>query len=1415
MKSERVYAFVASSGQRGLWFVDQISPGSPFYNMHLGTRIAAAVDVPALERALNEMVRRHESLRTAFREVDGEPTQLVRPELRIPLPVTDLTALPAAEREAEVARIADAQAQRPFTLSQWPLLRAALVRLGPREHVLLLTMHHIVCDYWSLQLFQEELSDLYQAYAAGHRSPLPEVALQYADYAEWERDWLAGPGRDHLDYWKKQLAGVPTLRLPEDRPRPQVPTFAGAANDFELSAELHAAVVALARAEQATSFMVMLAAFQVLLHRYTGQDDIAVGTPVANRNRPEVQNVLGLFVNSLVLRTDLSGEPTFREALARVRRVVLDAFAHQEVPFEVVVSELRPERAPGHNPLFRVHFQLLSDDGPADDGRVLLGEPLGSDVDTAKFDLALDLWEFTGGCAGHLEYSTELFDEATMARFARHFRRLLAEVTADPDRPLSRLRILSGAERRQLVRDWNDTGAELPPYPSWIGLFDDAVERTPDAVALRSGPDRLTYRQLRDRVGRLVARLRAAGAGPETIVAVCAERSADLVVGVLGVLGSGAALLPLQPRDPVARLRLILDDARPGVLLTQRDLAAAVPAGAPRVLFLEETPDEPAPGDLGRPDPDTVAYVIYTSGSTGRPKGVQISHRALANQMLWMQSVVPLDAGDRVLQKYPVNFDAALCEMAHPLMAGACLIVAEPADHFDVTLFARTLDEQRITVLDLVPSMLAALLDEPRFPAASLRRVICGGEVLTPELRQRFVERCDAELHNIYGPTEATIGATSWRCDTDDAGPVVPIGRPAANLRAFVLDPALNLVPAGVRGELYLAGDGLARGYLGQPALTADRFLPDPFADPPGGRLYRTGDSARHLPGGVLDYLGRADNQVKIRGYRVELDEIEAAVARHEQVRACTVVAAEDEHGRRRVVAHVVPRPDPPELWPSVGEYDVYDDLLYYAMTHDEQRNRAYRRAVERAVRGKVVLDLGTGADAVLARLCAAAGAERVYAVEVGEDAYGRAWNVIRELGLDQVIQVIHGDSSTVELPEPVDVCVSEILGTIGSSEGVVPILNDARRFLTGDGVLIPRRCVTRIAPVTLPEPLAAAPAFPPLPAMYAQRVFDTWGGRFDLRLCVKNFPAGNLLAAPGTFEDLDFTGPVPIEDESRIRVRIDRAGRWDGFLLWLNLLPSDDDPLDSLHDRLSWLPVYLPVFHPGVDVAPGEVIEARCVRTANGARTPDYTVRGALVRAGGERLPFTCVSAHHGGPAGQHPYYARLFAADPAADAGADDRRGLAARLRTFLREQLPEYLIPGSFALLDELPRTPSGKVDRSALAARRAPTGVFRPPATEMEELVTAAWREVLGVDRVGARDNFFDLGGDSLLITKVRGRLQARLGREVTVLELFRYPTVDTLARHLSGGDTRPAGTPSVQDLARRQREALRNLRARVS
>jgi amino acid adenylation domain-containing protein len=915
--------FPASFAQQSLWFIDQLTPGKATYNMPGALRIRGELDVEVLERAVEEVARRHETLRTRFVAVRGEPQQVIEDQVNIQLPVLDLTDVAGEKkREAQAMRLAREEAQQPFDLKQAPLFRGKLLRLSALNHVLLLTMHHIISDAWSMGVLIEEVSVLYGAFSDGRPSPLPELPIQYADYSVWQREWLEGGVlEEQLAYWRRQLAGSSVLTLPTDRPRPAVERQNGALYDFVIAASLTQKLKKLAEEQGATLFMVMLAAFQTLLYRRSGQSDVAVGTPIAGRSSGETERLIGFFINTLVLRVDLSGAPSFIELLQRTKEVTLEAYAHEDVPFEKLVEVLAPERNLSSTPLFQVMLVLQN----APRLELELGgaklQPLSVESGTSKFDLSMDLIEVTGqvlgGMRGSLEYNIDLFENTSVARMIDHFRMLLSGIVAEPSQSIAALPLLTASEKKQVIEKWNRTEHEIPDG-TVVEFFEEQVQRSPDAIAVVSGEEHFTYGELNKRANQLSWCLRELGVGPEVLVGIFVERSVEMLVGLLGTLKAGGAYLPLDPDYPAERIKYMVDDSGPALVLTQQRLRPRLEhVNTARVLCLDSDwgtiQKQPATNPKRIASAENAAYVMYTSGSTGKAKGAVIAHRALSNQLLWIQSVFGLTSSDRVLQKASFSFDVSVEEILATLVGGAQLILAKPGGQVDVEYLLELIREKGITFVDLTPSLLHAFLENSQIESCtSLRWVLSGGESLTFELQEMFFQKkLSAELVNSYGPTETTVQSSYWWClGGEEVGTGVPLGYPVSNTQLYVSDELGQVVPIGVAGELCIAGAGLARGYLNRPDLTAERFVPNPFAvigGSGGQRLYRTGDQVRRRSDGTLEYLGRLDQQVKIRGFRVELGEIEAALQEHEAVRQAVVVAREDHPGDKRLVAYVVP----------------------------------------------------------------------------------------------------------------------------------------------------------------------------------------------------------------------------------------------------------------------------------------------------------------------------------------------------------------------------------------------------------------------------------------------------------------------------------------------------------------------------
>ncbi|MBX9762632.1 MAG: amino acid adenylation domain-containing protein [Pseudomonadaceae bacterium] len=900
-----------SYAQRRLWFLNRLQPDNTAYHMPAGLALYGRLDRSALQASFDALVARHEALRTRFVEVQGEALQRILPTQTQAIAQHDLRVLPAHEREAAAKVVSQQLLAQPFDLASDALLRVALLRLGDHEYRLLLVQHHIVSDGWSMQRFIAEFSAAYAAFAEGAQPAFAPLPVQYADYAHWQRQWLASGERERqLAFWREALGEhQPLLELPTDHPRPARTGLRGARLRFSLPQGLTHQLRALAQRENATLFALLLAAWQSLLHRYSGQDDIRVGVPVAGRSLLETEGVLGCFVNTLVLRGAPAGNKPFRQLLGELQQASRDALSHQELPFDQLVEALQPQRSLSHHPLFQVAFNHQQIDFSAlGNWPGLRVEPFDPGAAGAQFDLALDTEEAVDGrLSGYISYACELFESRSIARMARHFQRLLEGLCATPDQAIGLLPLLEQEEEARIAA-WNHSARDYGAFVPVTQLISQQAARTPDATALLMAEQSLSYAELEARINRLANRLRRFGVVKGSLVGISLERSLELVVGLHAIVRAGAAYVPLDPEYPVERLAYLLEDAGVELLLSHSLLLAELPLPAQvRTLCLDRedcSAESAQPPELSL-HPDDLTYVIYTSGSTGKPKGAGNSHAALANRLLWMQEAYRLDGGDTLLQKTPFSFDVSVWEFFWPLMTGARLVVAAPGDHRDPQRLLELIQTHRVTTLHFVPSMLQAFVGHPQIEAcSSLRQIVCSGEALPAELQARVFQRLpQVQLYNLYGPTEAAIDVSHWTC-VDEGRHAVPIGRPIANLRLHVLDPQLNRVPVGVPGELYLAGIGLARGYHGRPELTAERFVPDPFG-PPGARMYRSGDLVRWREDGAIDYLGRIDHQVKIRGFRVELGEIEALLLAQPGVAEAVVVARDTQIGKQ-LVAYLV-----------------------------------------------------------------------------------------------------------------------------------------------------------------------------------------------------------------------------------------------------------------------------------------------------------------------------------------------------------------------------------------------------------------------------------------------------------------------------------------------------------------------------
>ena len=911
-----------SFAQERIWFLDQLEPESSFYNLPLCVSLNGSLNLEALEKALDGILSRHEALRTIINVADGEPSQVVSLN-NFSLPVIDLSGYPDSEIQERTRQILDAEVRRPFDLSRDLMLRATLLKVGLEKHILLLVTHHVAFDGWSWRVLIREISTIYASWLEKQTYLLPELPIQCADFAIWQRQRLRGTlVEKQLSYWKQQLSGISVLQLPTDRPRPAIQTYRGAAESARFSGTLSEGLKSLSRTHGATLFMTLLAAFQTLLCFYSGQEDIAIGSPIAGRVRPETEGLIGVFINMLVLRGDLSGNPLFSDLLKRVRSMTFNAYENQELPFEELVKELHPTRDLSRSALFQVMFAYQN----IPRQKLVLPGLAVHDVEThknsANYDLSLYAANESEGLIATLEYNSDLFDAATIKRMLGHFETLLQAIATGPDRHIAELPLLTQAERNVLLVDWNNTKSGYSDDKCLQHLVEAQVERSPNAVAVAFEGRQLTYRELNSKANQLANHLRKLGVDREVPVGLCLERSLEMVIGLVGILKAGGAYIPLDPAYPRDRLAYILQNSQVAVLLTQQSLLQPLPLShSANVLCIDSDWDRIAQQGTENPEgqgsPEDLAYIIYTSGSTGSPKGVQIPHRAVVNFMSSMQRQLQLTQKDALLAVTTLSFDIAGLEMFLPLIAGARIELASHEDAMDGTRLTQKLSSSGITLMQATPATWRLLIESGWHGSDNLK-ILCGGEAMPHDLAKPLRARCST-LWNMYGPTETTIWSTAHRVEAEDKS--ISIGRPIHNTQIYVLDSNLQPVPIGIPGELCIGGVGVARGYLHLPELTSEKFIPDPFSTESGARLYKTGDLARYLPDGSLDLVGRIDHQIKIRGFRIEPGEIESTLTQCPGVLQAVVVTREDTPDEKKLVAYLTTRPESSVTTPEVTSF--------------------------------------------------------------------------------------------------------------------------------------------------------------------------------------------------------------------------------------------------------------------------------------------------------------------------------------------------------------------------------------------------------------------------------------------------------------------------------------------------------------
>ncbi|WP_334878116.1 amino acid adenylation domain-containing protein [Nostoc sp.] len=1454
-----------SFAQQRLWFLDQLIPNNPFYNIPVALHLTGSLNKAALEQSFNEIVRRHEALRTNFVIQSGQPVQLINPTLTITLPIIDLRQLPQDEREIQARQFTNQEAQRCFNLSTDSLLQTKLLRLDETQYILLLNMHHIVSDGWSIGVLIQEIAALYTAFANNQPSFLPKLTIQYADFAYWQRQWLQGEVLEkQLGYWQKQLDDISILNLPTDRPRLAVQTYQGARQPLQLSKSLSEALLALGQQEGVTLFIILLAAFKVLLYRYTQQEDIAIGSPIANRNRSEIEGLIGFFVNSLVLRTDLSGNPTFRELLSRVKEVALGAYAHQDLPFEKLIEELHPERNLNQNPLFQVVFALQNAPMSALELTGLTLSPLPFDTETTRFDLEFHLWEAniqnglwvdsSEGISGFVVYSTDLFDDATISRMLGHFQTLLEGIVANPEQPIAQLPLLSESELDNLLVGWNNTQLDYPQDRCIHQLFESVVEQNPDAIALVFGDEKLSYKELNIRSNKLAHYLKKLGVKTEVLVGLCVERSFDMVIGMLGILKAGGAYVPLDPSYPSERLKFMLEDAQVSVLLTHERWLERLQNSNSNIICLDRDckiiAQEIEDNLHSEVAADNLAYVIYTSGSTGKPKGVQIEHRGLLNLVFWHQKAFTVSSLDRVTQIAGVAFDACGWEIWPYLSAGASIYIVDDEIRRSPEYLRDWLISQKITI-SFLPTPIAEkvlLLDFPE--DAALRILLTGGDKLNqyPSASHCF------QVYNNYGPTENTVVTTSGHISVKNKDNLAPvIGGAIANTQVYILDKHFQPIPIGVSGELYISSDGLARGYLNRPDLTAECFICHSFTNNLKARLYKTGDLVRYRVDGNIEFLGRLDEQVKIRGYRIELGEIEAVITQHPAVQQTVVISREDEE-EKRLVAYVIAKAEYSREQENVQLMQLQNEqVLQWQMLYNETYNQpaadsdptsnfigwnsSYTNQpipIEQmhewvnnqvaqilALQPKRVLEIGCGTGLILFRI--APHCTKYWGTDFCPVSLNYIQQQLEKQEIPQVklYQQMATDFEKVETAAFDAVILNSVVQYFPTIDYLIRVLESAVRATASGGFIF-------IGDV---RSLPLLQAFHASVQLYQAEPSLT---RSELQQRVKMliFQETELVIDPAFFSAIKQSFP----QISHVQIQLLR-GRDRNELTQFRynvILHIGDETINSIgkSSMLNWCEDNLTVsavrqflienqperlsidnvpnarvmaavkiaewllnvegfktvgqMHKALQELENLGVEPEDFYTLNVPYRIDITwsnlsiegrydvvfVRQDII---GKRTTFPHNTAH------SHPL--QSYANNPLQAKAA---RKLVPQLQTYTAQKLPDYMMPSAFVILESLPLTANGKINRRAL---RAFYDAIKPqlsenyiaPRTPVEQVLVKIFAEVLGLKRVGIYDNFFELGGHSLLATQLVSRVRDALRIELPLRSVFEAPTIAQISK----------------------------------
>lgn len=1380
---EQVY-YDLSHSQKRFWVLNQMESKNISYNRPASYLMEGPLKAAALESAFRGVIDRHESLRTTYHTIDGVPVQKIMPAGQSGFR-WDYVDLSDDEHAMEKAReYCNRLAAEPFDLSTGPLIRTLLVKLSPDQHVCSFILHHIVSDAWSIAILTNELFLLYNAARNNIAAGLPPLRIQYRDFASWQNAQIEQEQTNlHRKYWMDQFSGgAPVLLLPADFPRPAYKSGQGRREIRIIDPTVKDKLQHIADREGVSLYMLLLTLMNVLLSKYSGQTDIVIGSPIAGRNHPDLEDQIGIYLNTLPIRTRFSGTDIFRELLLAVKENVLNAFEHSIYPFDRLLEDLRLSWDTSHSPLFDVALVLqnvaVQHHAKADGMEDILITPFEMDFATSAIDLRIEFTVYEEGLGLVIDYNTDLFTARRIRRMMTHFEVLAAGIDDYMDMPVTDIDYIGQPEKIALFTNFGAAAATHTTAASLDELFKQTVTAYPHEIALVSQEQRLSYSMLDREVDKLTHYLQhACQIGPGDYVGVHLEKTHFFIISILAISRSGGVYTPIDPNHPATRKEYILRNTGARILLTSSAFMFDFEYYEGHLMAIDlqlpslETPVDPLP--VVRAD-GSPAYVIYTSGSTGLPKGVIIDPGSILRRVLYCNSYLHITKDDVILQFAAQGFDASLYEIYMALIPGGRLVMPNEAAQKSIPKFLDLLQQEEVTVVTLPPAFLKIL---DRHSLYKVRSIISTGEAAL--LDDAIYYAGIKNYYNGYGPTEACIGASFYKVDPRQKDYYrriqgIPIGSPFADTRIYILDEAMHMTAIGNPGEIYVASFCLASGYLNDPDLSASKFLPNPFRDSDGyPRLYRTGDLGRWNEDGQLEFIGRVDSQIQINGIRVEPNEVAAHLLKHPDLRRGAVAYLE---GRGLIAC--VERKKKTRLWPDINVVNIFDDILYHAMGKDDIRIGAFAGIFSKYLPGKTVLDVGTGKDALLARLAVDSGADKVYAVELNETAYRQALQLIEKDGLSSRIILIKGDIRDVQLPEQVDYLIHDLSGNIGGAAGASVIIESARRFLKDRNNVIPRRYLTHAAAFGLMEDHLDF-AFEEVPARYVRKIFEQTGYPFDLRICLDKFEQKDILSERAPFEIIDFRDPAAETRNHEITLSISKEGLFTGLILGLDVMMEEGAIVDNMKDGNTILPVYIPLFHPGIDVRPGDTVRMTIRRKLpDDGIHPDFHLEGRLERAEEEGPAFVFCSAGLAPGFRESSFYARLF--------GPEGEITIAPEfspetVRAHLRQRVPSYMVPQKVIVFDELPLNVNGKIDirRITEELEEHQESAYIAPAPGPGQQLAGIWKVCLEIDRIGIHDNFFERGANSLRVIRALKLLDEAFPDTFQISDIFSYPTISAM------------------------------------